>query len=480
MNKVESSVVQIITDHSIPNWETPWVKTKKYRSYGSGFCIKIGSKKYILTNTHCVLHAFMVKGLLKSSGSSGFALQVVAILYECDLALLEAVSPENLKDVEPLRFRKLPNKLEKVYVVGYPLGGHNISITEGVVNRVVMIPYMNVVNGISIQIDAAINFGNSGGPVVDKDGNVVGVAFATEDLMLADNMGYMIPTALVNFFISSFIRGAFKTGKFIGLCKVNINTQFMHNTVLRKIFKLPPKTKGILITQADDSAFKEYDIITHIEHKPINNDGTMRVADIIQLAFRDVKIDVVDSPGNALETGEVLPWTNLTGLLYPGQVVSCDIIRDGKSKNVKTKLAPRHFNIPQIEYQADPRYWTIMGMVFVPLTYMLIDQLNKAGKYTGSLEGYASTHITRGNEYVVLTDIYTTEFTEGFPQENFIVDTVNDYKILNLDHLKTLIDGFLKKSESIIFTFKDTPKIAVLDSADVKKYSDQISATFLS
>jgi len=50
MDKVESSVVQIIADHNIPNWETPWVKTKKYRSYGSGFCIKIGTKKYILTN----------------------------------------------------------------------------------------------------------------------------------------------------------------------------------------------------------------------------------------------------------------------------------------------------------------------------------------------------------------------------------------------------------------------------------------------
>lgn len=70
------------------------------------------------------------------------------------------------------------------------MGGECISITAGVVSRVEMTVYAQAEQELlSIQIDAAINPGNSGGPVVNDDGEVVGVAFQSLDGSDVENIG---------------------------------------------------------------------------------------------------------------------------------------------------------------------------------------------------------------------------------------------------------------------------------------------------
>ena len=72
----------------------------------------------------------------------------------------------------------------------YPVGGECISITAGVVSRVEMTMYAQAEQELlSIQIDAAINPGNSGGPVVNDNGEVVGVAFQSLEGDDVENIG---------------------------------------------------------------------------------------------------------------------------------------------------------------------------------------------------------------------------------------------------------------------------------------------------
>lgn len=72
----------------------------------------------------------------------------------------------------------------------YPVGGECVSITAGVVSRVEMTVYAQAEEELlSIQIDAAINPGNSGGPVVNDDGEVVGVAFQSLGDSDVENIG---------------------------------------------------------------------------------------------------------------------------------------------------------------------------------------------------------------------------------------------------------------------------------------------------
>merc|ERR550537_839426 len=91
-----------------------------------------------------------------------------------------------------------------VRVAGYPHGGSAVSITNGVLSRVMAMTYEfsqppNPVNlpgnVIAFQVDAAINPGNSGGPAFNQDGDFLGLAFA--GISGAQSMGFVIPASVI-------------------------------------------------------------------------------------------------------------------------------------------------------------------------------------------------------------------------------------------------------------------------------------------
>ena len=84
---------------------------------------------------------------------------------------------------------------DRVSVLGFPIGGERMSLTQGVVSRIEVTPYAQSERRLlAVQIDAAINEGNSGGPVLDGN-SLVGIAF--QALEQAESVGYMIPTPVV-------------------------------------------------------------------------------------------------------------------------------------------------------------------------------------------------------------------------------------------------------------------------------------------
>eukprot|EP00913_Durusdinium_trenchii_P002299 g2123.t1 len=100
----------------------------------------------------------------------------------------------------------------------------SLSVTQGVVSRIDLVEYAQTgVTLLAVQIDAAINSGNSGGPVVDQKGNCVGVAFQNldGDEESAENIGYIIPTEIVQHFLEDFL----KNGHFTGFGSAGIHTQ---------------------------------------------------------------------------------------------------------------------------------------------------------------------------------------------------------------------------------------------------------------
>lgn len=148
---------------------------------GTGFYLK--SRGIVVTNYHVI--AGNKEVALEDQQKNRFLAKVIQVNPDADLAFLE---PEQEFDTPELDIDSGADLASghKVYVLGFPFG-LPYTITEGIVSNV-----RQLMDGKHyIQTDAAVNPGNSGGPVVNANGAVVGVT--TAKFTNADNVGFAIP-----------------------------------------------------------------------------------------------------------------------------------------------------------------------------------------------------------------------------------------------------------------------------------------------
>src|SRR5258707_15714497 len=151
-------------------------------SRGSGFFIDVDR---IVTNRHVIEGAYRAEVHL-NSGNAYQVRSVAAVDAEGDLALLKIDAPPNL--IRPLSLdRTSPQEGESIVVIGNPFGLEG-SVTNGIVSAVRDIPGF----GRIIQITAPISPGSSGSPVVNMQGQVIGVA--TLQVTGGQSVNFAIPS----------------------------------------------------------------------------------------------------------------------------------------------------------------------------------------------------------------------------------------------------------------------------------------------
>ena len=149
------------------------------RRVASGTGFYINSNGYLVTNHH-VIYGCNEMRLGKEK------LKVTAQDPQNDLAILKAETPNKT-------YFKLnpenPQILDEIIAAGYPFGdalSSSIKVTKGIISSLVGLKN----NASELQIDAALQPGNSGGPIIDEKGNVVAVAVAKLDASFAlENFG---------------------------------------------------------------------------------------------------------------------------------------------------------------------------------------------------------------------------------------------------------------------------------------------------
>tara|TARA_B100001063_G_C16739438_1_gene543922 strand:- start:105 stop:1082 length:978 start_codon:yes stop_codon:yes gene_type:complete len=174
---------------------------------GSGTAFFISDEGHLITNHHVVNYCNITK--VNYFGKTGTA-KILAYDKVNDLALLETdIIPKDKFDIS----NRDPKLLDDIYVAGYPFGkavSSSVKVTKGVVSALAG----SQDNYALVQIDAAIQPGNSGGPIVNTSGDVVGVAVAKLDFKDAMESYGVIPEN-TNFGIKSSILKNFTTANSI-------------------------------------------------------------------------------------------------------------------------------------------------------------------------------------------------------------------------------------------------------------------------
>lgn len=148
---------------------------------GSGFTVS--GQNHVITNYHVVAGAKTVA--VEDYKQDRFVANVIMVNPEVDLAFLHIEGFENKENDITLDEKVLVANTHKVFIHGYPFG-MPYTITEGIVSSA----SQPMGSRHFLQTDAAVNPGNSGGPMLNQAGNLVGVT--TSKFTEADNVGFGI------------------------------------------------------------------------------------------------------------------------------------------------------------------------------------------------------------------------------------------------------------------------------------------------
>jgi len=439
----KQAIVKIYTVSKIPNYLAPWSSSMQ-RSTGSGSIIEGG---FILTNAHVVANqAFME--VQRYGQRKRYIAKVFAVSHQADLALLKVEKRSFFDGVIPLQFGKLPKIEQKIVVYGYPMGGNTLSATIGVVSRIEHHTYAH--SGeifLSIQVDAAVNPGNSGGPAL-SDGKIVGVVMQV--ISKSQNIGYLVPVSMVKHFIEDM-----KDGRYDGFADLGLGTQKLENPTLRRYYHLDDKVTGklvdkIMFNSSLHGILKEEDIITAVDGHNIEDDGTV--------AFRK---------------HEYTDYYYYIDRHQMGETVKLDIVRDGKAIEVDAPLkytADDMYLVKTTRYDEMPTYVIYGGYVFSPLTRNLIRATNRNRLKLSYLASQWQTEDKR--EVVVLLKVLASDMSRGDNDFGmWPIDKVNGEAFKDFKEFYQKMEAV--KGQYIILEDKDGVKV-VIDKQEAKLKQNEI------
>jgi len=451
---ITKSVVKIYTVASSYNYDNPWQMGGQSNGTGSG-CIIDGNR--ILTNAHVISNNTFIQ-VKKAGQATKYTAHVEAISHESDLAILKVEDPSFFKDSLPIKIGELPEVRDKVAVYGFPTGGDEMSITEGVVSRIEQRNYAHSsANLLTCQIDAAINPGNSGGPVIIKD-MIVGVAF--QSATRGENIGYMVPAPIVHHFLKDIA-----DGKYNGFPELGILYQKMENPDLREKFQMKENQNGVLIVDIlSDSPAKNIlninDVILEIESSKIENDGSIE--------FRE---------------GERTSLNYIIQKKFLNDPLTIKVLRSGDIKELKLKLTVPMNSVrlvPYEQYDTAPTYYITGGLIFAPLTKNYLLEWGSQWFFsapTKLLNFYQEgVRTPERKQLIILTKVLADEINLGYHDiDNVIIEKVNGKKISDM---RDLVDSFEKNTGLYHVIEDDTGKKIILRKDKVDKFSSRILQTY--
>lgn len=248
-------------------------------------------KGYIVTNYHVVKGSDSLQ-VIMSDGTKVTA-KLVGTDELTDLAVL-TIDAKYVKGTATFGNSDAVTPGEPVIAIGSPLGSeYATSVTQGIISaksRTVDITNSSgqtTGQATVIQTDAAINPGNSGGPLVNAEGQVVGInsmkLAQSNDGTAVEGMGFAIPSNEVVKIINQLVKNGKVVRPALGVRVIDLST--VDNSKIRSQLKIPASlTEGVVIgsvdknTPASAAGLKAYDVITALNGKAISSVAQLHTA----------------------------------------------------------------------------------------------------------------------------------------------------------------------------------------------------------
>jgi len=286
VDKVKDAVVSIITysansqnslfGYSESDTDT---NTEQVSSQGSGVIYKKdGEYAYIVTNTHVINGANKLD--IRLADGTKVPGEIVGTDTYSDIAVVK-ISSEKVSAVAEFGDSSQLTVGETAIAIGSPLGSEYANtVTQGIIsslNRTVSLKSEDgqAISTKAIQTDTAINPGNSGGPLINIQGQVIGITsskIATNGGNSVEGLGFAIPSNDAIKIIEQLEKNGKVTRPALGIQMVNLSN--LSTTDLQKL-KLPDNiTSGVAVRSVQPNMpanghLEKYDVITKVDGNPI-------------------------------------------------------------------------------------------------------------------------------------------------------------------------------------------------------------------
>ena len=298
-------------------------QSRTEQSLGSGFIVD--KDGYIVTNNHVISDADQIKVILHDDQE--YEAEVIGSDPETDLALIKI----DAKGLTPLKFgsSKKAQVGSWVVAIGSPFGLEQ-TVTAGIISAKGRIigsgPYDDF-----IQTDASINPGNSGGPLLDMDGDVVGINTAI--VKSGQGIGFAIPSDLAVNIIDQL-----KNAQHVSRGWLGVSIQTMSKE-MKEYYKLG-EDDGVYVAKVyeDNPAYK----------------AGLRQGDVIIKA-------------HGKKTPSARDLSIIIASLKVGSKVNIEVVRDGEHKILPVVLGQRPKDLDSVGSGASENEFNTLGFMFKPL-----------------------------------------------------------------------------------------------------------------
>jgi len=442
--KLKDTVVQVFSQITEFNWLEPYKTPNQFEASGTAFFIN--DRGELITNAHVIDQAKAIYIQVPSCGKRRFQVDIVGVSPERDLGLLR-LKPHEYEELKKelkrttLPFLKLGDsdtvyRADKIMALGFPLGQQGLKSTTGVVSG-----REHLDGQYFIQISAAINKGNSGGPSLNSVGEVIGVNSA--GVPNAQNVGYIIPVNEVRLFLEQ-VRALPDTQEPKLLRKPYLGVMYKNGSEILTEFLGNPRPGGLYVVEVYNKS-------------PLQKVG-IQAGDMIY-KINGNRVDIYGEMQVSWSTEDRVSIIDYISRLKLGQTITIEYYRKGVKKVAKftfnqAELPPIRVMYPgyeKVDYEA------FGGFVIMPLT---INHIALIGKYVPELLEYSDLRKNREPKllvtHILLNSAASRSRTIG---AGAVLSQVNGEPVKTLEDLRRAL---CKSIDTGYIMFKTTDNVPVV------------------